>query len=114
MITLNESLKAWGSPAFNQCFKAEIEQLPADELPLQQGLSLTSYVSDEPFNVTVLAASDEPNLIHVKAGAFYSGIIAGCSCEDDPTPMSTIAEHCELQFDIDKRSGATTVTLLPS
>jgi hypothetical protein len=114
MITLKDSLQAWGTTEFNQRFKAEVEHLPADELPLQQALQHTSYVSSDPFSVMILSASDEPNLIHVKAGAFYSGIIAGCSCVDDPTPMSTIAEHCELQFDIDKRSGQATVTLLPS
>lgn len=114
MITLTDSLKAWGTAEFNQRFKAEVEHLPPDQLPLQAGLLHTSYVSSEPFSVMVLAASDEPDTIHVKAGAFYSGIIAGCSCVDDPTPMSTIAEHVEMQFDIDKQSGATTVTLLPS
>ena len=114
MITLRNSLQAWGTSEFNQRFKTEVESLPADQLPFQQALLHTSYVSSEPFSVMVLSASDESNLIHVKAGAFYSGIIAGCSCVDDPTPMSTIAEHCELQFDIDKQNGATTVTLLPS
>lgn len=114
MITLTDSLKAWNTTEFNQRFKAEVEHLPANELPLQQGLTHTSYVSDEPFSVMVISTFDDPNRIHVKAGAFYSGIIAGCSCVDDPTPMSTIAEHCELQFDIDKRSGQTSVTLLPS
>jgi hypothetical protein len=113
MITLKDSQKAWGSAEFSQHFKAEVERLPTDELPLQQALQHTSYVSNEPFSVMILAASDDSTRIHVKAGAFYSGIIAGCSCVDDPTPLSTIAEHCELQFDIDKRSGATTVTLLP-
>ncbi len=114
MITLKDSQKAWGSTEFNRRFKAEVERLPTDELPLQQALQHTSCVSNEPFSIMVLTASDDSTLIHVKAGAFYSGIIAGCSCVDDPTPMSTVAEHCELQFDIDKRSGATAVTLLPS
>lgn len=114
MITLKDSLKAWGGTEFNQRFKAEVEHLRAEELPLQQALQHTSYVSSDPFSVMVLSTSDETDLIHVKAGAFYSGIIAGCACVDDPTPMSTIAEHCEMQFDIDKRSGETTVTLLPS
>lgn len=114
MITLTDSLKAWNTADFNQRFKSEVEHLPAIELPLQQGLSQTSYVSDEPFSVMVLSTSDDPSSIHVKAGAFYSGIIAGCSCEDDPTPMNTITEHCEMQFDIDKRNGNTSVTLLRS
>lgn len=113
MITLTDSRKAWGSPEFNRCFKSEVQALRADQLPLQQALQHTSYVSDEPFSILVLSTSEDTRLIRVKAGALYSGIIAGCSCVDDPTPMSTVTEHCELQFDIDKQSGATTVTLLP-
>lgn len=114
MITLSDSLKAWGTPEFEQRFKAEVEQLPAAQLPLQQALEHSSHVSSEPFNVMVLAASEEAHLIHIKAAALYSGIIAGCSCADDPTPISTITEHCELLFTIDKGNGATSVTLLPS
>lgn len=114
MITLRDSLKAWSGADFNQHFKREVEQLSATELPLQQALQHTSSISSDPITVMVLATSEDASIIRVKAGVIYSGIIGGCSCIDDPTPMSTITEHCELQFDIDKQSGATTVTLLPS
>jgi len=113
MITLKYSRKAWGSPEFNQRFKSEVESLRADQLPLQEALQYTSYVSNDPFSIMVLTTSEDTHLIRVKAGVLYSGIVAGCSCVDDPTPISTVAEHCELQFEIDKRSSAATVTLLP-
>lgn len=113
MFVLNEVIGAWGTPAFEACFKTAVEQLPAAQLPLQQGLAQTSHVSSEPFRVMVLASSAERGVVRVKAGVFYSGIIAGCSCADDPTPIDVVAEHCELLFEIEQKSGNTRVTLLP-
>jgi hypothetical protein len=113
MITLERSRQAWGEPAFNEVFKAEVEQLRHEQLPLQQGLSLSSYVSSEPFKVMVINSSEESGRIRVKAGIFYSGIIAGCSCSDDPTPTDVQAEYCDAEFVIDRRSGETTASLLP-
>jgi hypothetical protein len=112
VLSLKQSQAAWGHPDFNGAFKAEVEQLPHDALPLQQGLALSSYVSHEPFKVMVISSSEDDRHIHVKAGVFYSGIIAGCSCADDPTPTDVQAEYCDLQFDIDKQGGETHITLL--
>ena len=113
MIELHHALSAWGTPEFERCFKAEVEALPAAVLPLQQALAYTACVSDEPFSVMLLNTSEDEETIQVKAGVFYSGIIGGCSCADDPTPNDTQREYCVLRFAIDKRSAATTLTLLP-
>ena len=43
----------------------------------------------------------------------YSGIIAGCSCADNPTPVSELNEYCEVQLEIDKKTAETKVALLP-
>lgn len=114
MFQLKASLKAWGSPEFREQFKQEVEQLAADQLPLQQGLSLSSYVSADPFKVMVISEGEDEAAIQVKAGIFYSGIIAGCSCSDDPTPTDVQPEYCDLNFTIEKSSGETTVSLLTS
>lgn len=112
MIHLPRSAAAWGTDAFTDTFKNEVEQLPRDALPLQQGLSLSSYVSDEPFRVMVIQAREAQGAFRIKAGVFYSGIIAGCSCSDDPTPTDMQAEYCDLEFAIEPGSGETVVTLL--
>lgn len=111
MIVLPRSLAAWGTDSFDETFKAEVEQLPAEALPLQQGLSLSSCVSSEPFKAMVISRAEEAGAIRVKAGIFYSGIIAGCSCSDDPTPTDVQAEYCDLAFVIDRASGETQVSL---
>ena len=42
MIRLTNTLNAWGTPDFKDIFKKEIEQMDAEQLPLQQGLSTGS------------------------------------------------------------------------
>jgi hypothetical protein len=112
MPRLPESLNAWNTPVFRDVLKREIEQLDASALPLQQGLAGSSQVSDRPFQAMIIGVSEEAALIRVKAGIFYSGIIAGCSCADDPTPIDELNEYCVLQLDIDRTTADATVTLL--
>jgi hypothetical protein len=112
MSQLPESLRAWETPGFRDVLKREIEQLDACKLPLQQGLSSSSYVTDRPFQAMIISVSEEAGLIRAKAGIFYTGVIAGCSCADDPTPIDEQTEYCVLQFDIDRATAETTVTLL--
>lgn len=110
-FSLLQSRAAWNTPDFDTVFKREIEQLDAGLLPLQQGLSGTSSVADAPFTVLLLRATATGDCLQVKAGIVYAGILGGCSCADDPTPLEAQPEYCELWFDIDLRSGATDVRL---
>ncbi len=112
MIKLPKSNKAWSTAEFETVLKKEIESLDENTLPLQQGLSQTSRVSEDNFSVIVLHTATDNGVIQVKAGIFYSGIIAGCSCADDPTPTYSITEYCEIQFDIDRATSETAITLL--
>ena len=112
MIRFIDALNAWGTPDFNAILRQEIERLTAEQLPLQQGLSRGSYSDGKGLSVMIISITDQPTLIRAKTGIFYSSIIAGCSCADDPTPVDDINEYCELQFDIDKTNAEATVTLL--
>lgn len=112
MIHLMQSRTAWGSNAFYEVFKEELQNLSAEQLPLQQGLSLSSSVSEEAFQAMVINAVGEQDVIRVKAGIFYSGIIAGCSCSDDPSPMDLQTEYCNVECTIDKTTGQAVVKLL--
>ncbi len=112
MIRLDKTLRAWGTPGFNDILKQEIVDLGADRLPLQQGLSASSSVADTPITVVIHSVADLDSLIRVKAGIFYQGLIGGCSCAGDPTPDSEINEYCDVQLDIDKATAATTVALV--
>lgn len=112
MNRLPESVLAWKTAEFSAVLKREIELIDAAQLPLQQGLSISSYVTDRPFQAMIIHVSEEAGLIRVKAGIFYTGVIAGCSCADDPTPIDEQTEYCVLRFDIDCATAETTVTLL--
>jgi hypothetical protein len=108
-IYLSRSLRAWNSPGFDQILKQEIEQLSPGQLPLQQGLSTGSYALDDKFQVMIISVADEPGFIHAKVGIFYSGILSGCNCADDPTPVEPQNEYCEARVSIDKTTAAATV-----
>ncbi|MBZ0094841.1 MAG: hypothetical protein K8H75_05580 [Sulfuricella sp.] len=112
MIRLTKSLNAWGTPDFEDILKGEIEQMGAEQLPLQQGLSTSSYALDDKLKVRIIGVSEEARFIRAKVGIFYTGIIAGCSCADDPTPVEEQNEYCVVQLDIDKTTAETTVVLL--
>lgn len=111
MIQLRKSLRAWNSPDFVNVLKEEVESLNVVELPLQQCLSQSSYATENDFHVIVISTSDDSEFVRTKIGIFYSGLIPGCSCENDPTPVSEYAEYCELQLDIDKTTANTMVTI---
>jgi hypothetical protein len=112
MIHLDKALKAWGSPDFQEILKREIKGLVAGQLPLQQGLSTGSHAVDDSLGVMIISVTEDADVIHAKAGIFYTGIIAGCSCADDPTPVDENHEYCVVQLDIDKTTAETTVSLL--
>jgi len=112
MIQFSKALRAWQSPDFEVVMKEEIERLDADLLPLQQGLSQSSYAKSDKLSARIISVAEEADCLRVKAGLFYTGVIAGCNCADDPTPVDEINEYCEVRFDIDKKTAETTVTLL--
>jgi hypothetical protein len=112
MLYLPLSLQAWNTSSFDAVFKKEICALNAETLPLQQGLSGSSYASADDLSVTILKIETDDTSIFVKAGLFYTGIIAGCSCADDPAPLDENNEYCEVIFSINKKTAETTVSLV--
>ena len=112
MIHLTRSLTAWGSPDFEKFLKMEIEEMKADQLPLQQGLSASSYALDHNVKAVIMNMAKIDNNIRVKAGIFYTGAITGCNCADDPTPVDELAEYCEVQLDINAATAETSILLI--
>ncbi len=111
-MQLSKALNARNTPTFEETLKHEIEALDGKLLPLQQGLSHSSYASEDNFTVVILRISDGGASICVKAGIFYTGVIPGCSCADDPSPDNEYTEYCEVEFIIDTTTAETCVRLL--
>lgn len=111
-IQLPASTAAWGTPAFAATLKSELEHLPPGQLPLQQGLSSTSVALEDDVQIMVIRADEEGGAIQAKVGVFYTGILAGCSCANDPTPTEPQNEYCELVLTIDPRTAQATAKLV--
>lgn len=112
MIKLSKTLQAFDSDTYKDIVKQEIQAIEADLLPLQKGLSQSSYVSKTPFSVVILNTTEDADTLKVKTGIFYTGIIAGCSCSDDPSPTDEQNEYCEILFSINKNTAETYILLL--
>jgi hypothetical protein len=112
-MTLDQVLDAWGTPAFRDVLKAALEQLSVEQLPLQQGLSQSSYACDDNIKVVIINVAEKSGHIRATAEIFYTGIIPGCNCADDPAPVNDYAEHCEVRIDINMQTAKTVISLLP-
>ncbi len=112
IINLRNAVNAWGTPAFNGILKAELEKMGVKQLPLQQGLSFSHVALDTHVKVILLSSTEIGNSIIAKVSVFYTGIISGCHCADDPHPVDEQNEYCEIQLDIQKTSADTIISLL--
>lgn len=113
MLRLTESLAAWGTPAFAAALKRELEA-QAGLLPLQQALAGSSAVFGDRIEVMVIVSDADATQIRARVGVFFSGIVAGCSCADDPTPVEAQNEYCELSIGIDRQTATASVALAES
>ncbi len=112
MFYLSNSLRAWHTDVFTTILKKELCSINSNLLPLQQGLTQSSYAVGENLSVTILNVESDKDYILVKAGLFYTGVISGCSCADDPTPTDEINEYCDVLLRINKKTAETTATLI--
>lgn len=111
-IILPLSLAAWQTNDFKPTFIKEVEALHGHDLPLQQALRWSSYALAEDFKILVMASRETDTVIEVKTGVFFKGMIPGCSCANDPTPIGEQTEYSEMLFHIDKQNAETTVVIV--
>ena len=69
------------------------------------------YVLDAPVTLVVNGVEEADRLIRVRAAILFQSVIAGCSCTDDPTPMSELNEYCEVRLEIDRDTAVTEIRL---
>jgi hypothetical protein len=113
MIRLDNALRAWRSPDFKDTLKQEIESMDAVLLPLQQGLTTGNYAITDHLTAMINSVSEANDHICVTAGIFYMSVTGGCSCADDQAAVNANNEYCTVRLDIDKKTAATTVSLVP-
>ena len=109
MSRLPNALQAWPSAAFAQTLKDELKQLASGVLPLHLGLTEGGIVDDSDLEITILNTGDDERAILAKAGCFFTEVVGGCNCHDDPY---TKHAYCELLVRIDKASAEAKFTAL--
>ena len=82
--SLTDALRDWGTEKFEGTLKRELENLAAKCLPLHEGLGAGGLIDDSHLAVTVISARETGQFIHAKVGVFFTEIVGGCSCGDDP------------------------------
>jgi len=112
MLYLKQSIIAWNTDSFNAVLTNELRSVDSGLLPLQQGLSHSSFAVGDNLSAIILHSEENDEKLLIKAGLFYSGVIAGCNCADDPTPVDEINEYCEVLLSIDKQTAQTHVSLI--
>lgn len=109
MTKLPESVDCWGSGAFEQTLKTEIENLESGVLPLEKGGMRGGAIDDSDISVTVIKVADNGHSIEAKIGVFFHEITAGGSCGDDPMLENA---YCVLQASIEKSTGEAQFTVI--
>ena len=101
-VRLPATLEAWGGGAFPAALKRELRALPAGSLPLQRGTAQGGLVDDSDIAVTLLQATEEPAVLRLRIGVFFTEVVGGCSCGDDPVAANA---YCELGLEIDRHDA---------
>lgn len=96
-------LEAWNTDRFLPVLKAEMRALGPGVLPLFQGTTQGGLVDDRDIAITLLQASRDEAAVWLEVGVFFSEIVGGCSCGDDPVADNA---YCELRIRVDCSTAA--------
>ena len=108
---LANTLREWPHRSWKSALKSEIESLPSGSLPLEEAVTRCGIVDDNDISVTVINTSQNSTSIKATVGVFFTEIVAGCVCGEDPTAENA---YCEILIDIDKITGTVDFTLIRS
>lgn len=109
MNDLRRSLAAFGTPDFVAVLREELAALGPDALGLQQALTAGSAAMSDDIDVMLLRQSETSDSLGVRIGVFFTSVLGGCACADDPTPENEHAEYCELDIVIARETGAACI-----
>lgn len=58
--------------------------LPSGSLPLQHGCLQGGLIDDSDLSLSMLSSSFDGDLVVVRVGVFFTEVVGGCNCHDDP------------------------------
>lgn len=66
-------------------------ELPPGSLPLHHGCLQGGWVDDSDLSLSMLGNSFEGDRAVVRVGVFFSEVVGGCNCHDDPVNNNAYA-----------------------
>lgn len=108
-IRLAHCLEAAGSTDFADCLARALKALPAGSLPLQGGCDQGGLADDSDISASVLSVDQTEDCMVARVGVFFTEIVGGCNCNDDPLEANA---YCVLEVAVDRIDGATVLTPL--
>ena len=112
MIDLSETLATWSTPEREATLKRALEGLDTACLPLQQALARGSQVTAEPLQVMVLTTAETEDGLQARVGVFFTSLLGGCQCADDPTPLEPLPEYAQIKVTLHRETGMARLRLL--
>ncbi|RKT43998.1 glucosamine--fructose-6-phosphate aminotransferase [Thiocapsa rosea] len=103
---LVESVAAFGTPAFPEVLRRELLALQDGVLPIagEHG----GLIDPETLGLTLLSSCADAERIEVVVGVFFTEIVGGCSCGDEPFEVNG---YTELRLRIERTHGAAVILL---
>lgn len=105
-FNLVDSVGAFGTPAFAEILRRELLALPDGILTIEgeQG----GLIDPASLGLTLLSSRTDAERIEVAVGVFYTEIVGGCSCGDEPFGVNGYVELC---LRIERADGASVILL---
>jgi hypothetical protein len=103
-FNLLDSVGAFGTPAFAAVLRGELLALTEGVLPIagEQG----GLIDPASLGLTLLSSRADAERIEVAVGVFFTEIVGGCSCGDEPFGVSG---YTELRIRIERTDGAAVI-----
>ena len=108
MILLNLSINSWGTDAFKETLKKELECLRSDVLPIAHVIDAGNRLDDSDLGIIVNAVRDDEANIYASVGVFFNQIVECLTCSGGDGMCDEA--YCELSVTIDKATGAAQFT----
>lgn len=100
---LPASLHAFGSDTFPSVLKADLERLDPAALGLDRAVTQGGQVQEFSVTTTLVGATGDGDAVRARVGVFFTEVVGGCSCGDDPYQ---VAGYREMRITIDRQTGA--------
>jgi len=109
MIDLSNTRAAWGADNFSDVLKNEMRTVAPDLLPLYIKSAQGGMMDFNDISVSILSVDESEKTFKVMLGIFFTELIGGCNCDDDPTPVNSWGK---LEIAINRKQAATDFSLL--